>query len=206
MRESRLSGSVEGVVCKHDSYSDLFSETDQDDSPKALVALERSGYSAAAAPAALCGTKAANWRSSALATPARQPSAICWDAGSGKISSSPLSSPSKMLCAADSVEAFGMLKPRFISVSMGPKTAAWTVTPWPAKNALSDCVMESAAAFEMEYEGMTGNGASAAKDRLLTMAPLERFSSGRKARVTLSIPKKLTARCCSMTSKLLRSS
>jgi hypothetical protein len=24
MRESRLSGSVEGVVCKHDSYSDSF--------------------------------------------------------------------------------------------------------------------------------------------------------------------------------------
>jgi hypothetical protein len=26
MRESRLSGSVEGVVCKHDSYSDLIGE------------------------------------------------------------------------------------------------------------------------------------------------------------------------------------
>ena len=54
--------------------------------------------------------------------------------------------------------------------------------------------------------GTTGKGANAAKDRLLTMAPLERRSSGRKARVTLSIPKKLTARCCSMASELLRSS
>jgi hypothetical protein len=38
MRESRLSGSVEGVVCKHDSYSDfaIRFETTQ-----ALVKLER---------------------------------------------------------------------------------------------------------------------------------------------------------------------
>jgi hypothetical protein len=41
---------------------------------------------------------------------------------------------------------------------------------------------------------------------LLTMAPLERVSSGRKARDILSGPKKLTAKCCSISSKLLRSS
>src|SRR5438552_338271 len=45
------------LACCH-LISPLFSQTDQDDSPKALVALERSNYSAAAAPAALCGTKA----------------------------------------------------------------------------------------------------------------------------------------------------
>ena len=36
------------------------------------------------------------------------------------MSSSPFSNPSKMPCAADPGAAFGMLKPRFISVSMGP--------------------------------------------------------------------------------------
>jgi hypothetical protein len=35
-------------------------------------------------------------------------------------------------------------------VSMGPRTTAWTVAPWPAKSALSDCVMLNAAAFERE--------------------------------------------------------
>src|SRR5262249_3493575 len=100
--------------------------------------------------AAISGAKAANWRSSALAAPVRQPSAMDWDAGSGKISSSPLSSPSKMPCAAVSAEAFGISKPRLISVSIGPRKTAWTVTPWPAKNPLNDCVMLDAAAFEME--------------------------------------------------------
>ncbi len=70
---------------------------------------------------AVLDTKAANWRSRAFAAPVRQPSAMDWEAGSGKISSSPFSSPSKMPRAADSVEAFGMSKPRFISVSMGPR-------------------------------------------------------------------------------------
>ncbi len=51
---------------------------------------------------------------------------------------------------------------------------------------------------------MTGKPASATRDRLLTMAPLERFSSGKKARVTLNIPKRLTARCCPMASRLLK--
>jgi len=53
---------------------------------------------------------------------------------------------------------------------------------------------------------MTGKAASAANDRLLTVAPLERLSRGKKGRVTLNGPKRLTARCCSMTSELLRSS
>jgi len=68
----------------------------------------------------------------------------------GTSPSASLSNPSKMPRAADSGEAFGMLKPRFISVSMGPRTTAWTVAPWPAKSALSDCVMLNAAAFERE--------------------------------------------------------
>src|SRR5262245_30397956 len=73
---------------------------------------------------ALSGTNAVNCRSSALATPLCQPSAIDRDAGSGKISSSPFSKPSNIPAAADSVEAFGMSKPRFISVSIGPITTA----------------------------------------------------------------------------------
>jgi hypothetical protein len=52
--------------------------------------------------------------------------------------------------AADATGAFGMSKPRFISVSMGPRTTAWTVTPWPVRSALSDYVMLNAAAFEIE--------------------------------------------------------
>jgi hypothetical protein len=63
---------------------------------------------------------------------------------------------------------------------------AWTITPWPAKIALSDCVMFNAAAFEMEYAGITGKAASATNERLLTIAPLECVSSGRKARDILS--------------------
>src|SRR4029077_3401096 len=70
--------------------------------------------------------------------------------GVGKDVVFPLSRPSKMPRAADAGEAFGMSKPRFISVSMGPRTTAWTVTPWPARSALSDCVMLNVAAFEME--------------------------------------------------------
>src|ERR1039457_5149820 len=54
--------------------------------------------------------------------------------------------------------------------------------------------------------GVSGNGARAINDRLLTMAPLDRFSIGRKARETLYMPKKLTARVCSMTAGSLRSS
>ena len=45
---------------------------------------------------------------------------------------------------------------------------------------------------------MTGKAASPANDRLLTMAPLDRFNSGKNACVTLSKPKTLTARCCSI--------
>src|SRR5262249_52958198 len=110
--------------------------------------------------AGLSCTKAANWRSSALATPLRQPSARGWDARWGKISPPPFSNPSRMPTAADSGEAFGISKPRFMSVSMGPRKTAWTVTPSPARSALNDCVMLNAAAFEMEYAGMTGKGAS----------------------------------------------
>ena len=57
---------------------------------------------------------------------------------------------SKMPCAAVSADAFGISRPRFISVSIGPRMTAWTVTPWPARNARNDCVMLNAAAFEME--------------------------------------------------------
>src|SRR2546426_6894240 len=70
--------------------------------------------------AVLPGTKAENWRSSALVAPARQPSAMDSDVGSGNISSSPFSTPSKIARATDSGEAFGMSRPRDISVSTGP--------------------------------------------------------------------------------------
>src|SRR5438445_12719434 len=53
---------------------------------------------------------------------------------------------------------------------------------------------------------MIGRAASADVERLLTMAPFDRFNSGKNARVTLRGPNKLTFRCCSITSGLLRSS
>src|SRR5438552_17867791 len=100
--------------------------------------------------AVLPGTKAENWRSSALVAPARQPSAMDSDVGSGNISSSPFSTPSKIARATDSGEAFGMYRPRDISVSTGPVSTAWTPTPRPANSARSDCDSENAAAFEIE--------------------------------------------------------
>jgi hypothetical protein len=66
----------------------------------------------------------ANWRSSALVAPVRQPSAIDSDMGSGKMSSSPFSNPSKMPRATDSGENFGMSRYRVMSVSTGPAITA----------------------------------------------------------------------------------
>ena len=51
-------------------------------------------------------------------------SAIDADIGSGKMSSSPFSTPSKMACATDRGDAFGMSKPRVMSVSTGPVRTA----------------------------------------------------------------------------------
>ncbi len=59
--------------------------------------------------------------------------------GSGKISSSPFSTPSKMARATDSGEALGMSRPRDISESTGPVRTACTLTPRPAKRARNDC-------------------------------------------------------------------
>ena len=78
-------------------------------------------------------TNSANWRSRALTAPLRQLSAIDSDTGSGKMSSSPFSIPSKMARATDSGEAFGTSKPRLMSVSTGPARTAWTLTPRPPK-------------------------------------------------------------------------
>src|SRR5262249_42083770 len=102
---------------------------------------------------ALTGCAAASaafWRSSALAAPVRQLSAMAADMGSGKMSSSPLSTASKMARATDSGEALGMSKPRVISVSTGPVSTACTRTPRPASRARSDWVRLNAAALETE--------------------------------------------------------
>src|SRR5216684_1749715 len=151
-------------------------------------------------------TSAAYSRSNALTAPLRQLSAMDADMGSGKMSSSPLSTPSRMARATDSGEAFGMSRPRDISVSTGPVRTACTLTPGPAKRARSDCVRENVAAFEIEYAGMTGKAAKAATDRTLTIAPRERVSSGRKAWVTPYVPKRLTSRCRSSAARSLKSS
>ncbi len=71
-----------------------------------------------------------------------------------------------------------------MSVSVGPVRTACTRTPRPASRARRDCVRENAAAFEIEYAGVSGRGARAIVDTLLTMAPPERVSAGRKAVVT----------------------
>src|ERR1700728_2343477 len=121
----------------------------------------------------------------ALIAPVRQLAAIDWDMASGKMSSSPLSTPSKMARATDSGDALGMSNPRVMSVSVGPVRTAWTLIPRAARSARSDCVRVKAAAFEIAYAGVNGNGATAIVDTLLTIAPRDRVSSGRKARVTL---------------------
>src|SRR6266852_4284231 len=126
-------------------------------------------------------TSAAFWRSNAFAAPPCQLSAMDADMGSGKISSSSRSTPSQMARATDSGEAFGMSRPRDISVSTGPGRTTCTLTPRTARRARSDCARENAAAFEIEYAGLNGTAAMAANDRTLTMAPRERVSNGRKA-------------------------
>src|SRR6266853_2722856 len=65
-------------------------------------------------------TYAASMRSKPVAEPLRQLSANDCDMGSGKMSSSSFSTPSRMARATDSGEAFGMSKPRAASVSTGP--------------------------------------------------------------------------------------
>ena len=107
------------------------------------------------------------------------------------MSSSPCSNPSKM-AATDSGVAFGMSRPRVMSVSTGPVSTACTVTPRSASSTRNDCVMLNAAALETEYAGMNGNGASALTDRLLTSAPRERVNSGRNAWVMAYGPNRLT--------------
>src|SRR4029077_2545784 len=92
---------------------------------------------------------AANWRSSCFSAPLRQPAATDSDAGSGKISSSSRSTPSKMARATDSAEVFGMSKPRVMSVSVGPVRTAWTLTPRAASRARREWGRLNAAAFEM---------------------------------------------------------
>src|ERR671936_482921 len=149
-------------------------------------------------------TSAAFWRSSALAGPARQLSAIVADIGSGKISSSPVSNPPKMPRATASGEVFGTSRSRTMSVSMGPAMTACTLTPRPARRARSDCESENEAAFEIEQAGRTGTAANAATGTTLTTAPPVRVSSGRNASVTPHVPKR-TARCCSSTARSLNS-
>ena len=72
------------------------------------------------------------------------------DKGSGKTSSSPFSTASKMARATDSREALGISRPWVMSVSTGPARTAWTRTPRPASRARSDWVRLNAAALETE--------------------------------------------------------
>jgi hypothetical protein len=72
------------------------------------------------------------------------------DRESGKISSSPSSTPSRMALATDSGAAFGMSRYRVISVSTGPASTACTLTPCPANSARNDWVRLNAAALETE--------------------------------------------------------
>jgi len=72
------------------------------------------------------------------------------DSGSGKMSSSPFSTPSKMARATDSGEALGMARSRVISVSVGPVRTLCTLTPCRARSIRNDCVRENPAAFEIE--------------------------------------------------------
>ena len=95
-------------------------------------------------------TNVALSRSNALTAPPRQLSAKVADMGSGKMSSSPFSTPWKMARATDCGVALGISKPRVISVSVGPVSTAWTLTPCPARRATHRLrSMLNAAAFEI---------------------------------------------------------
>ena len=67
---------------------------------------------------------------------------------------------------------------------LGPIRTAWTLTPRGASSPRSDCVRLKAAAFDTAYAGVTGNGASAIIETLLTSAPPASSSAGRNACVT----------------------
>lgn len=81
-----------------------------------------------------------------------------------------------------------------MSVSIGPASTAWTRIPAPASSARWDCVIDSAAALEMEYAGITGSAARAAIDDTLTTTPGAAVSCGSRAWVRLSGPIRLTPR------------
>src|SRR3954454_16119769 len=95
-------------------------------------------------------TSVAFWRSISLTAPVRQPSARVADIGSGKMSSSPARTASKIAPATDSADAFGTANSRDLSVSIGPASTAWTLTPRAARSARSDCDSDNDAAFETE--------------------------------------------------------
>jgi hypothetical protein len=98
-----------------------------------------------------CGcTKPANSPSSAFDALLRQPSATGADTGSGKISSSPRSTPSRIAAATAAGAAFGISRSRVMSVSTGPGRTTCTVTSRPASSARSDCESENAAALDTE--------------------------------------------------------
>jgi hypothetical protein len=64
-------------------------------------------------------------------------------------------------------------------VSVGPVGTAQTPRPFPSTRARSE---RKYGRFEIEYAGVSGEGAaSAINDTLLIIAPLNRSSSGRKA-------------------------
>src|SRR5262249_23184601 len=96
-------------------------------------------------------SSAAFWRSSVLIEPPPQLGASIADNGSGKISSSPAATPSKIACATDAGDALGTSRSRDISVSVGPVSTACTATPCGARRARCDWVSENAAALEIEY-------------------------------------------------------
>ena len=93
-------------------------------------------------------TSAAYSCSNALTGPLRQLSDSDADRGSGKMSSSPRSTPSKMARATDSGDAFGMSKPRVMSVSVGSVKTAWTLTPRPGQEGAKRLRRLNAAALE----------------------------------------------------------
>jgi len=71
-----------------------------------------------------------------------------------------------------------------MSVSVGPVSTACTRTPCLANRARWAWVSDSAAAFEIEYAGITGSEARAASERMLMTRPRDRDSRGRTANVT----------------------
>ena len=133
----------------------------------------------ASAACGCAGTRAAFWRSSSLAGPLRQLCAIDADSGSGKISSSAVSTPSKMPWATDSGRTSGS-RGRGSCPSLrdrGSRRAGYA--PLGTEHALRLRQREQGRLRDRDA-GSAGTAAQVASDATLKTVPRDSVSAGRE--------------------------